>query len=141
MEEDKALSLHKSKKINLRNDEELYSPQNLEFFNSEFNEDESKSSKQGSITIELIEKASDKNFDHEIKRKKIKSKEQEFNFFEEDELENDSHSSSEKGLLNLDFMDNICHNDERKEEKIIPIKIFRHDPNDFSFSKKSIDEC
>ena len=144
MENDKVKSMHETNKKKTQNEEVFFITQNSEFFNSESNEEESKASKQDKNGIELIEKDPDKNFDHELKQKmkrnKIKRKEQEFNnAVEEDENENYSHSSSENGLFNLDFMNNICSNNEGKDEKITSRKTVRHDTSDFSFPKKSLD--
>ena len=144
MENDKVKSMHETNKKKTQNEEVFFITQNSEFFNSESNEEESKASKQDKNGIELIEKDPDKNFDHELKQKmkrnKIKRKEQEFNnAVEEDENENYSHSSSENGLFNLDFMNNICSNNEGKDEKITSKKTIRDDPNDFSFPKRSLD--
>ena len=144
MENDKDKSMRETNKKNSENEKVFFLTQNSEFLNSEFNEEESKASKQDKIGIELIEKAPDKNFEHElkhkIKRKEKKRKKQEFNnVFEEDEFENYSHSSSENGLFNLDYMSNICKNNEGKDEKITSRKTIRDGPSNFSFPKKSLD--
>ena len=139
MEDDKNNSAQEINKKKSENDIELSLPQNLEFLNSEFNDEESEATNQdNNVGIELVEKAPDKNFDSESKRKKIKIKDQQdFNFFEENEFEYFSSSFSENGLQNIDFINNIYQTGQGKDSKIISKKTVRQDSCDFSSFEKT----
>ena len=116
--------------------------QNEFFFLCELNDEDPEVSSQDKNNIELIEEAEVKDCNDEKKKKRKKEKnfgvQQEFNDFEEDENKdededkNDSHSNLENFLPKVDFMDNICQNDETKDIKLFSRKTFRKDSNDNS---------
>ena len=138
--------------------------QNGFFFSIESNEEESEVSKQSKDGIVLIEEAEDKNCD-DPKRKKRKKREkrekvedqQNFNDFgidedgnedenedenkdenedeNENEFKNDSFYTLENNLPTINFMGNICQNDEKKDTRIISRKTNRNESNDSSFEE------
>ena len=109
--------------------------QNEFFFTFELNEEESDSSNQDKKSIELIEKAEDKNCDDEKRKKRKKDEDQkDFNDLEvdEDKLLKDSDYSSENYLPEIDFLSNICQNNEKKDTKIFSRKTVRNESKDHS---------
>ena len=103
----------------------------------ELNDEESEVSNRDKNTIKLIEEANDKNSDDE-KRKRRKNDEQEFNDLEEDEEESKIFFQSfpENDLTHFDFINNICQNDKKEDDKILSKKTIRKESNDYSSFEK-----
>ena len=109
--------------------------QNEFLFTFELNEEESEASKQDKNGIELIEEAEDKNCGDEKRKKRKKDEEpEEFNRFEtdDDKFLKNSHYSLENYLQEIDFLNNICQNDERKDTKLFSRKTVRNESKEHS---------